>query len=202
MSRSRRRPRPSRGAASNCCGKEACEGFCNSRLKVESSCVRQGSPSLPLLLGVGDPPLPSWTSSCFRCLRSSATNSPRLERLREIKHADDKPGSGTESSPGITRMPAIWKHRCWSFLLSILLSIDAVMMTRYFGRVSLESTAENSSNVYIAQMRNRGGYQASPGLQDMFLDKNYPQLCFSVQTDTWMQGGSPSPTRIEGIRSK
>ena len=45
------------------------------------------------------------------------------------------------------------------------------MVTRYFGRVSLESTAENSSNVYIAQMRNRGGYQASPGLQDMFLDK-------------------------------
>ena len=66
-------------------------------------------------------------------------------------------------------------NRCWSFLLSI----DAVMMTRYFGRVSLESTAENSSNVYIAQMRNRGGYQASPGLQDMFLDKNYPQLYFS-----------------------
>ena len=71
------------------------------------------------------------------------------------------------------------------------------MMTRYFGRVSLESTAENSSNVYIAQMRNRGGYQASPGLQDMFLEKNYPQPYFSVQTDTWMQGGSPSPTRIE-----
>ena len=111
LSRSRRRPRPSRGAASNCCGKEACEGFCNSRLKVESSCVRQGSPSLPLLLGVGDPPLPSWTSSCLRCLRSSATNSPRLERLREMKHADEKPGSGTESSPGITRMPAIWKHQ-------------------------------------------------------------------------------------------